>query len=130
MLFSQEKPKRLKVVVDVSGSMYRYKVLVLYTISKDCMSLWFECLCRLCRFNGHDQRLERTMESALMVMEALEGFSERSVFIHGLFFGGFIVHFFVSRAHLQSLTNLLRFERRQSEINVDYCSSYCTSQGW
>jgi hypothetical protein len=24
MLFSQEKPKRLKVVVDVSGSMYRY----------------------------------------------------------------------------------------------------------
>jgi hypothetical protein len=29
------------------------------------------------RFNGHDQRLERTMESTLMVMEALEGFSDR-----------------------------------------------------
>jgi len=47
----QEKPKRMKLIVDVSGSMYR--------------------------FNGHDQRLERTLESALMVMEALDGFSER-----------------------------------------------------
>merc|ERR1711879_1071343 len=47
----QEKPKRLKLVVDVSGSMYR--------------------------FNGHDQRLERMMESTLMVMEALEGYEEK-----------------------------------------------------
>jgi len=47
----QEKPKRLRLLVDVSGSMYR--------------------------FNGHDQRLERMMESALMVMEALEGYSDR-----------------------------------------------------
>jgi len=47
----QEKPKRMKLLVDVSGSMYR--------------------------FNGHDQRLERSMESALMVMEALEGFQDR-----------------------------------------------------
>ena len=47
----QEKPKRLKLVVDVSGSMYR--------------------------FNGHDQRLERMLESTLMVMEALEGFGDR-----------------------------------------------------
>jgi hypothetical protein len=47
----QEKPKRLKLVVDVSGSMYR--------------------------FNGHDQRLERMMESSLMVMEALNGFGDR-----------------------------------------------------
>ena len=31
----------------------------------------------LTRFNGHDQRLERMMESALMVMEALEGFGDR-----------------------------------------------------
>ena len=43
----QEKPKRLRLLVDVSGSMYR--------------------------FNGHDQRLERSLEAALMVMEALEG---------------------------------------------------------
>ena len=50
----QEKPKRLRLVVDVSGSMYR--------------------------FNGHDQRLDRMMESALMVMEALEGYSERIVY--------------------------------------------------
>jgi len=47
----QEKPKRLKLVVDVSGSMYR--------------------------FNGHDQRLERMLESCLMLMEALEGYGER-----------------------------------------------------
>merc|ERR1711953_280010 len=47
----QEKPKRLRLLVDVSGSMYR--------------------------FNGHDQRLERMMESTLMVMEALEGYGER-----------------------------------------------------
>ena len=50
----QEKPKRLRLVVDVSGPMYR--------------------------FNGHDQRLDRMMESALMVMEALEGYSERIVY--------------------------------------------------
>ena len=50
----QEKPKRVRLVVDVSGSMYR--------------------------FNGHDQRLDRMMESTLMVMEALEGYSERLVY--------------------------------------------------
>ena len=50
----QEKPKRLKLLVDVSGSMYR--------------------------FNGHDQRLERMLESTLMVMEALEGFGDRIKF--------------------------------------------------
>ena len=47
----QEKPKRLRLLVDVSGSMYR--------------------------FNGHDSRLERMMESTLMVMEALEDYSDR-----------------------------------------------------
>jgi len=47
----QEKPKRLRLLVDVSGSMYR--------------------------FNGHDQRLERMMESTLMVMEALEGYEDK-----------------------------------------------------
>ena len=47
----QEKPKRLKLVVDVSGSMYR--------------------------INGHDQRLERMLESCLMLMEGLEGYGER-----------------------------------------------------
>eukprot|EP00092_Neocalanus_flemingeri_P037789 GFUD01041137.1.p1 GENE.GFUD01041137.1~~GFUD01041137.1.p1 ORF type:complete len:1900 (+),score=456.60 GFUD01041137.1:60-5702(+) len=50
----QEKPKRVKLVVDVSGSMYR--------------------------FNGHDQRLERMMEATLMVMEGLEGFGDRIKF--------------------------------------------------
>ncbi len=47
----QEKPKRLRLLVDVSGSMYR--------------------------FNGHDQRLERTLESTLMVMEALDGYTDK-----------------------------------------------------
>ncbi|XP_050388458.1 von Willebrand factor A domain-containing protein 8 [Patella vulgata] len=47
----QELPKRLRFVVDVSGSMYR--------------------------FNGHDGRLEREMEAALMVMEALENYDEK-----------------------------------------------------
>lgn len=41
---AQKHPKRLTFVVDVSGSMYR--------------------------FNGHDQRLERALEAACMVMEA------------------------------------------------------------
>merc|ERR1719433_2377540 len=50
----QEKPKRLRLVVDVSGSMYR--------------------------FNGHDQRLERMLESTLMVMEAFEGYGDRIVY--------------------------------------------------
>ena len=39
-------PKRIRLVVDVSGSMFR--------------------------FNGHDGRLERTLEAALMVMEAFD----------------------------------------------------------
>ncbi|XP_071949792.1 von Willebrand factor A domain-containing protein 8-like [Antedon mediterranea] len=42
----QVLPKRLRLVVDVSGSMYR--------------------------FNGVDQRLERVMEAAVMVMESFE----------------------------------------------------------
>merc|ERR1719369_678216 len=50
----QEKPKRLRLVVDVSGSMYR--------------------------FNGHDQRLERMLESTLMLMESLEGYGDRIVY--------------------------------------------------
>nr|XP_045609178.1 von Willebrand factor A domain-containing protein 8-like isoform X1 [Procambarus clarkii]XP_045609179.1 von Willebrand factor A domain-containing protein 8-like isoform X1 [Procambarus clarkii] len=47
----QSHPKRLRLVVDVSGSMYR--------------------------FNGHDGRLERELEATLMVMEAFEGFENK-----------------------------------------------------
>lgn len=47
----QEKPKRLRLVVDVSGSMYR--------------------------FNGHDSRLERQLESIVMLMEALDGYHNK-----------------------------------------------------
>lgn len=47
----QQKPKRLRLVVDVSGSMYR--------------------------FNGVDGRLERSMEAVCMVMEAFENYEEK-----------------------------------------------------
>ncbi|XP_054715582.1 von Willebrand factor A domain-containing protein 8-like [Uloborus diversus] len=50
----QEKPKLLRLVVDVSGSMYR--------------------------FNGHDGRLEREMESLVLVMEALDGYFDKLQF--------------------------------------------------
>ncbi|KAG8302129.1 von Willebrand factor A domain-containing protein 8 [Homalodisca vitripennis] len=47
----QTKPKRLKLVVDVSGSMYR--------------------------FNGFDGRLERELEAVVLVMEAFQGYEAR-----------------------------------------------------
>ncbi|XP_070538007.1 von Willebrand factor A domain-containing protein 8-like [Ptychodera flava] len=47
----QMKPKRLRIVVDLSGSMYR--------------------------FNGVDGRLDRVLEAALMVMEAFEGYDKK-----------------------------------------------------
>uniref|UniRef100_A0A4W3H4Q1 von Willebrand factor A domain-containing protein 8 n=1 Tax=Callorhinchus milii TaxID=7868 RepID=A0A4W3H4Q1_CALMI len=47
----QEKPKRLRLVVDVSGSMYR--------------------------FNGVDGRLERSMEAVCMVLEAFENYENK-----------------------------------------------------
>ncbi|KAG7260161.1 hypothetical protein CRUP_020892, partial [Coryphaenoides rupestris] len=47
----QQHPKRLRVLVDVSGSMYR--------------------------FNGVDGRLERSMEAVCMVMEALDNYEHK-----------------------------------------------------
>uniref|UniRef100_A0A3Q2TY78 von Willebrand factor A domain-containing protein 8 n=1 Tax=Fundulus heteroclitus TaxID=8078 RepID=A0A3Q2TY78_FUNHE len=47
----QQKPKRLRVLADLSGSMYR--------------------------FNGVDGRLERSMEAVCMVMEALESYEHK-----------------------------------------------------
>lgn len=47
----QQKPKRLRVLADVSGSMYR--------------------------FNGVDGRLERSMEAVCMVMEALDSYEHK-----------------------------------------------------
>eukprot|EP00039_Didymoeca_costata_P004596 m.74562 g.74562 ORF g.74562 m.74562 type:complete len:1871 (+) comp12470_c0_seq4:171-5783(+) len=49
----QKHPKRVKFVVDVSGSMYR--------------------------FNGHDRRLERMLQMSCMIMEAFEGVPEERV---------------------------------------------------
>lgn len=50
----QEKPNRLKLVVDVSGSMYR--------------------------FNSYDGRLDRELEAVVMVMEAFEGYEKKIVY--------------------------------------------------
>lgn len=47
----QLKPKRLRFIVDVSGSMYR--------------------------FNNYDGRLDRELEAVIMVMEALSGFEDK-----------------------------------------------------
>lgn len=47
----QQKPKHVKLLCDVSGSMYR--------------------------FDGADGRLERQLESMLLIMEALEGYSHK-----------------------------------------------------
>ncbi|CAO3686219.1 unnamed protein product [Umbelopsis ramanniana] len=47
----QEKPKRMNFVFDLSASMFR--------------------------FNGHDRRLERSMEVALMLMESFRGFEHK-----------------------------------------------------
>ncbi|XP_078415732.1 von Willebrand factor A domain-containing protein 8 isoform X1 [Cetorhinus maximus] len=47
----QQKPKRLRLLVDVSGSMYR--------------------------FNGVDGRLERSMEAVCMVLEAFENYEHK-----------------------------------------------------
>lgn len=47
----QLKPKRLRLVVDVSGSMYR--------------------------FNSYDGRLERQLEAVVLVMEAFQGFEDK-----------------------------------------------------
>lgn len=47
----QDKPKSLCFLMDVSGSMYR--------------------------FNGQDQRLDRLLQTSLMLMESLEGFEHK-----------------------------------------------------
>lgn len=47
----QQLPKQLRLVVDVSGSMYR--------------------------FNGLDGRLERVMEAACLVMESFDKYEQR-----------------------------------------------------
>ena len=49
----QQHPKRVRFVVDVSGSMYR--------------------------FNGHDQRLQRMLQAMCMVMESFDGVPEEKV---------------------------------------------------
>ncbi|KAI8828154.1 AAA domain-containing protein [Chytriomyces cf. hyalinus JEL632] len=54
---AQQKPKRIKLVLDCSGSMYR--------------------------FNGYDGRLNRSLETALMVMESMDE-SFRTKFVYDI----------------------------------------------
>jgi hypothetical protein len=69
----QEKPKRLRLLVDVSGSMYRFNGRI-----TSATFFWRSISQRqLFALIGLDQRLERMMESALLVMEALEGYSDK-----------------------------------------------------
>lgn len=64
----QLKPKRLRLVVDVSGSMYR--------------------------FNGYDGRLDREMEAMVLVMEAFQGHEDKIRYdIHGHSGEGYGVEF-------------------------------------
>jgi len=49
--FSQELPKRIRFVMDISGSMFR--------------------------FDGQDQRLQRLLQSTLMILEAFRGFEHK-----------------------------------------------------
>ena len=56
----QQKPKLMRLLCDVSGSMYR--------------------------FNGYDGRLEREMEAMLMVMEALEKYEHKIKVTISLFY--------------------------------------------
>ena len=78
----QQKPKRLRVLADVSGSMYR--------------------------FNGVDGRLERSMEAVCMVMEALESyehkFKVRNIKHQSrkMCVWEFVSSFFISAAHILS----------------------------
>jgi hypothetical protein len=68
----QLKPKVFRVVVDVSGSMYRY------FFPSDCF--FFSLVCNLFgafRFNGYDGRLDRELEAAVLVMEAFQGFDDK-----------------------------------------------------
>ncbi|KAH8385795.1 hypothetical protein KR093_006032, partial [Drosophila rubida] len=51
---AQDQPNRLRLVVDVSGSMYR--------------------------FNGYDGRLDRELEAVVMVMEAFHGYEKKIIY--------------------------------------------------
>lgn len=62
----QQKAKRLRLVVDVSGSMYR--------------------------FNGVDGRLERSMEAVCMVLEAFENYEHKFKVIIAVLGGLWLLH--------------------------------------
>ncbi|XP_075158408.1 von Willebrand factor A domain-containing protein c12.2 [Haematobia irritans] len=93
----QEKPNRLKLVVDVSGSMYR--------------------------FNGYDGRLDRELEAVVMVMEALEGYEKKVVYdIVGHSGEGYEIPFVVSGSPPK--TDKERFETiRMMHAHSQFCWS-------
>ena len=96
---TMEKPKRLRLVVDVSGSMYR--------------------------FNGVDKRLEKQMESVLMVMEAFKGFETKIVYdIVGHSGDGFNIKFVDSATNPKNEADRLKL----LQTMVAH-SQFCTSGG-
>lgn len=79
----QQKPKRLRLLADVSGSMYR--------------------------FNGVDGRLERSMEAVCMVMEALESYEHKFKVRVGQRLWEMFIFFFFSLADPQGPNNRVDF---------------------
>jgi hypothetical protein len=92
-----EKPKRLRLVVDVSGSMYR--------------------------FNGVDNRLERELEAVLMVMEAFKGFENKILYdIYGHSGDGYNLKFI--DAHLTPKNEAERLKLLKTMMaHSQFCSS-------
>jgi len=96
---NMEKPKRLRLVVDVSGSMYR--------------------------FNGVDNRLERELEAVLMVMEAFKGFENKILYdIYGHSGDGYNLKFVDA-----NLTPKNEAERLKLLKTMMAHSQFCSSGG-
>jgi hypothetical protein len=95
--FNIEKPKRLRLLVDVSGSMYR--------------------------FNGVDNRLERELESVLMVMEAFNGYENKiSYDIVGHSGDGYNINFVDSKNNPKNEADRLKILKTLI-AHAQFCSS-------
>lgn len=93
----QTKPKRLKLCLDVSGSMYR--------------------------FNGYDQRLTKTLEAALMTMVALDGKTDKVQYdIVGHSGDSQAVSFVTTQHHPKNDKDRLDVLKRMI-AHTQYCSS-------
>ncbi|KHJ98846.1 hypothetical protein OESDEN_01157, partial [Oesophagostomum dentatum] len=93
----QLKPKKMRLCFDVSGSMYR--------------------------FNGHDKRLNRSLEAALMVMTSFEGKGDKIAYdITGHSGDGPCVEF-VTRGHYPKNDKERLDILKQMVAHTQFCSS-------